>query len=76
MSAIATTAVFIATLILNNMIDARITEKTGANIITQVALNTDAVDDLGDDIKSLDASVKGLNNDVKETLRILASSHE
>lgn len=50
-----------------------ITAQTGTNISLQVGLNTDAVDDLGDDIVSLTTAVNTLNADVKDTLRILAS---
>ena len=46
---------------------------TGDNITLAVGLNTDAVDDLGDDIVDLTAAVNTLNADVKDTLRILAS---
>jgi len=46
---------------------------TGANISLQVGLNTDAVEDLSDDIVGLTTSVQTLNADVKDTLRILAS---
>jgi hypothetical protein len=50
-----------------------ITAQTGANISTQVALNTDAVNDLGSDVQDLTNSVETLNTDVKDTLRILAT---
>lgn len=55
-----------------------IKEETGQTVTvtdlqTSVALNTDAVNDLGDDVKGLDSSVKSLNDDVKDTLRILAA---
>ncbi len=50
-----------------------VTEQTGANISLQVGLNTDAVEDLSEDITTLNTSVTTLNADVKETLRILAS---
>ena len=54
-----------------------IEEETGQtetvhNLETSVALNTDAVEDLGEDIEALTASINTLNADVKETLRILA----
>jgi hypothetical protein len=55
-----------------------IKEETGQtetvhDIETAVALNTDAVDDLSDDVVALTASINTLNSDVKETLRILAA---
>lgn len=55
-----------------------IKEETGQTVTvtdmrTAVALNTDAVDDLSDDVVALTASINTLNSDVKETLRILAA---
>lgn len=50
-----------------------ITAQTGTNISLQVGLNTDAVEDLGDDIKDLTAVTNTLHNDIKDTLRILAA---
>lgn len=50
-----------------------ITAQTGTNISLQVGLNTDAVEDLSDDIVSLTTAVNTLNTDVKDTLRILAA---
>ncbi len=47
--------------------------QTVTELTTAVALNTDAVDDLGDDIVGLTTAVNTLNTDVKDTLRILAS---
>lgn len=43
------------------------------DLATGVALNTDAISDLGDDVQGLDTSIRDLNGDVKETLRILAA---
>ncbi len=50
-----------------------IKEQTGENITLAVGLNTDAVEDLSDDITDLTTAVNTLNADVKDTLRILAS---
>jgi len=50
-----------------------VAEETGDNISLQVGLNTDAVEDLGDDIVSLTTSVETLNTDVKDTLKILST---
>jgi len=55
-----------------------IKEETGQtqtvhDIQTAVVLNTDAVEDLGEDVVTLTASINTLNADVKETLRILAA---
>ena len=72
-SIISGAAVFVASLVLTNMIDARIKDQTGANISLQVGLNTDAVNDLESTVSGLDESIKTLNTDVKDTLRILAS---
>ena len=72
-SIICSAAVFIGSLILNDVIDERIKTHTGANISTQVALNTDATEDLGEDDRDLISSVETLNTDVKDSLRILAS---
>lgn len=47
--------------------------ETGDNISLQVGLNTDAVNDLETTVLGLDTSIKTLNTDVKDTLRILAS---
>lgn len=47
--------------------------QTVTGLITAVALNTEAVDDLGVDIVGLTTAVNTLNADVKDTLRILAS---
>ncbi len=72
-SIICTAAVFVGGLYLNSKIDARIKLHTGANISLQVGLNTDAVNDLESSINGLDESIKTLNTDVKDTLRILAN---
>ncbi len=65
-------------LYLDKMISDAIKAETGQtesvhDIETAVALNTDAVDDLGEDVVALTASINTLNSDVKETLRILAA---
>lgn len=59
-------------------ISAGIKEQTGqtqtvTEMQTAVALNTDAVNDLGQDVQALNTSVTSLNDDVKDTLRILAT---
>lgn len=76
-AAISTAAIFVATLVLNNMIDARITEKVGTTASVQgiqqtLVVLSDDVEDLADDVEDLDESIQGLNDDVKDTLRILA----
>lgn len=50
-----------------------ITAQTGSNISLQVGLNTDAVNDLGEDVSTLNTSVMSLNEDVKDTLKILSA---
>ena len=47
--------------------------QTVTELSTAVALNTDAVNDLAGDVAGLDTSIRDLNSDVKETLRILAT---
>lgn len=74
---IGSTLVWIASIVLTNMIDQRIADKVGSTVAvsevkTAVALNTDAINDLGKDINDLDDSVEELNSDVKDTLRLLA----
>lgn len=63
-------------------IDAKISqgikEQTGQTVTvtemaTKVALNTDAVNDLEGTVGRLDTSISSLNDDVKDTLRILAT---
>ena len=49
--------------------------QTVQELSTNVALNTDAIDDLGEDIGDLNQSVQTLNQDVKDTLRILANQN-
>lgn len=46
---------------------------TVQELSTAVALNTDAIEDLSGDVGDLDTSIRDLNSDVKETLRILAT---
>jgi hypothetical protein len=77
-SAIGGILIWIATMVLTSMIDSRIEAQVGttasvAGLTTTVALNTDAINDLGDDVDDLDGNIQGLNDDVKQTLRILAS---
>ena len=67
-----------AELYLDRMISDAIKAETGqtqtvTEMQTAVALNTDAVNDLGDDVQALNTSVTSLNDDVKDTLRILAT---
>lgn len=55
-----------------------IKSETGQTVVVteiakDVALNTEAIEDLGDDINDLTEVTRDLNSDVKETLRILAA---
>lgn len=66
---------------LADMISTQIVEETGqtatvSTLSTNVALNTDAVDDLETTVTRLDGSIQTLNTDVKETLRIIATQTE
>jgi len=65
-------------LYLKNMISDSIKAETGqtstvTEISKDVALNTDAIEDLSDDIGELTTTSRELNADVKATLRILAN---
>jgi peptidoglycan hydrolase CwlO-like protein len=75
---ISTAAIFVASLVLNEMIDERIAEKVGTTASVTAIQNTlvvlsDDVDDLERSVEDLDDSIQGLNDDVKDTLRILAT---
>jgi len=70
-----------AELYLGSMISTQIKEETGqtatvSTLSTNVALNTDAVEDLETAVGRLDTSIQTLNGDVKETLRIIATRSE
>jgi len=67
-----------AELYLGDMISTQIKEETGRTetvsaLSQNVALNTDAVEDLEAAVTRLDTSIQTLNTDVKETLRIIAA---
>lgn len=67
-----------AQLYLKDMISTAIRAETGqtstvTEIAKDVALNTDAIEDLSGDIGELTTTSRELNADVKETLRILAT---
>jgi len=66
---------------LADMISEQIVEETGrtetvSGLSTNVALLSDDVDDLEGSVDRLDVSIRTLNDDVKETLRIIATQAE